>query len=92
MAGESARVCKIAPILCSLFAKICERSCTSILAFDLISCEATSIILLDVKEEYWYEKVESNKAVAAIITSIEIFLFDRIVATIVFLLNTYGQL
>ena len=40
MAGESASVCKRAPVLCNLFVKICERSCTSILAFDLISCEA----------------------------------------------------
>jgi hypothetical protein len=32
---------------------------------------ATSIILLDVKEEYWYEKTNSNKATAPIIIGIE---------------------
>jgi hypothetical protein len=85
MAGEPASVCKIAPILCSLFAKICETSCTSILAFDLISCEATLIILSDVEEEYWYEKIESDRPVATTITSTETFLFEKISAIVFFL-------
>jgi hypothetical protein len=33
--------------------------------------EAGSIILLDVKEENWYEKTDSNKATAPIIIGIE---------------------
>ena len=74
-------------MLCSLFAKICERSCTSILVFDLISCEAISIILSDVKEEYWYEKIDNNKAVDTIMISIEIFLFESIVSIVFFLIR-----
>jgi hypothetical protein len=55
--------------------------------FDLISCEATSIILLDIEEEYWYEKIESNRPVATTITSTETFLFDKISAIVSFLIR-----
>ena len=38
--------------LSNLLAKSTERSCASILVFDLTFCEAISIILLEVKVEY----------------------------------------
>jgi hypothetical protein len=72
IAGDSASVCKRAPTVCTFFANICERSCTSILAFDLISCEAISPILLDVKVEYWYEKIDTHTATVATTASITI--------------------
>ena len=78
-------------MLCSLFDKICEMSCTSILAFDLIACEATSIILLALEEEYWYEKIESNRPVATTMISTEIFLFEKISAIAFFPLITYAS-
>jgi hypothetical protein len=40
---------------------------------------------MDVKEEYWYEKTDSNKATAPIMISIETFLFERILDVVFFL-------
>ncbi len=72
IAGDSASVFKRAPIVCTLFANISEMSCTSILAFDLTSCEAISPILLDVKVEYWYEKIDTPNTTVATTASITI--------------------
>jgi hypothetical protein len=64
IAGASIRVCKRAPTASNLFANICETSCTSILVFDLDSCEAISTILLEVKVEYWYDKIDITNTTA----------------------------
>jgi hypothetical protein len=76
MAGESASVCKRAPTVSSLFVNICEMSCVSILAFDLTSCEAISTILLEVKTEYWYEKIDIANTRATTMASIIILVLS----------------
>ncbi len=52
MRGDGVSVCKRALTVCNCFPNICVMPCTSILAFDLTSCEAISRILLEVRIEY----------------------------------------
>jgi hypothetical protein len=75
-AGDSASVCKRAPTVCNLFANISEMSCTSILVFDLTSCEAISTILLEVRIEYSYEDIDSTNAIPAITPNMTILVLE----------------
>ena len=70
MAGESASVCNRAPTVCNLFVNISDMSCASILVFDLTSPEAISTILLEVRTEYWYEKIDITNTTATTLASI----------------------
>jgi hypothetical protein len=67
---NSARVCNRAPTVCNLFVNISDMSCASILVFDLTSPEAISTILLDVRTEYWYEKIDITNTTATTLASI----------------------
>jgi hypothetical protein len=54
MRGNGVSVCKRALTVCNCFPNICVRPCTSILAFDLTSCEAISRILLGYSQEFLF--------------------------------------